>query len=667
MPQLRWGIIGAGRIAGAFARGVAASRSSTLVAVASRRQRSADAFAAEHHIPRAHAGYDDLLADPSVDAVYVATPHPMHARWAIRAAQAGKHVLCEKPLGLNHPQSMAMFEAAAAHDVFCMEAFMYRCHPQIARAAQLIRDGALGTVEVIEATFAFASTPNPGSRLWELALGGGGILDLGCYPVSAARLFAGAAAGLADGEGNALAADPIESAYAGRLGETGVDEVAAAQLTFADGVIAHILTGITVAADNVVRVRGTKGTLSIPSPWVPQGDAELRVARGDETEAIVVPNDADLYALEADAVAEGLAARQSPAMPWADTLGNMRVLDAWRAKLGLVYPDERPETDGQEVDLAGRAVTVGRREPMRYGELEGVGKPVSRLVLGVDNHADWPHASAMFDDFVTRGGTTFDTAYIYGGGACERVLGRWIERRGVRQDVVVLGKGAHTPHDNPGAIAPQLTESLKRLRTDYLDIYMLHRDNPAIPAGEFVEALNAELRSGRIHTFGGSNWSIARIEEANAYAAEHGLVGFRALSNNFSLARMVEPVWTGCIAASDPDSIAWLTKHQMPLLPWSSQARGFFVPGIAAPDKRDDPELVRAWYSDDNFARKARAEELAAKRGVEPINIALAYVLAQPFPTYTLIGPRRIAETRSSFAALGVELDPDEVRWLAEG
>src|SRR5204862_2193539 len=130
--------------------------------------------------------------------------------------------------------------------------------------------------------------------------------------------------------------------------------------------------------------------------------------------------------------------------------------------------------------------------------------------------------------------------------------------------------------------------------------------------------------------------------------AEHGMTGFSAISNNFSLARMVSPVWDGCIAASDAESRAWLTENQMAIMPWSSQARGFFT-GRAHPDNRSDEELVRCWYSEDNFRRLERVNELAQKRGVLPINIALAYVLCQPFPTFPLIGPRLLSETRTSF------------------
>jgi aryl-alcohol dehydrogenase-like predicted oxidoreductase len=300
---------------------------------------------------------------------------------------------------------------------------------------------------------------------------------------------------------------------------------------------------------------------------------------------------------------------------------------------------------------------------MKYGRLPGIDKPISRLVMGADNQSSIPQASVMFDDFFERGGTCFDTAYIYGGGVCERILGQWLKNRGVREQVVILDKGAHTPFCTPEHLTSQLYQSLERLQTDYVDLYMMHRDNPDVPVDEFIDVLNEHVRAGRIRAFGGSNWTIARIEAANAYAQSRGLQGFAAISNNFSLARMIEPVWAGCLTASDAESRAWFTKTQTPLFPWSSQARGFFT-GRAHPDDHSDPELVRSWYSDDNFQRLERVNELAKQRGVLPINIALAYVLCQPFPTFPLIGPRTLAETRTSLPALDVELSPEEVRWL---
>jgi len=136
-----------------------------------------------------------------------------------------------------------------------------------------------------------------------------------------------------------------------------------------------------------------------------------------------------------------------------------------------------------------------------------------------------------------------------------------------------------------------------------------------------------------------------------------------AVSNNFSLARMVAPVWDGCLSSSDQESRAWFERSRIPLLAWSSQGRGFFT-DRAAPGDRSDPELVRCWYADDNFVRQRRSRELAAERGVAPINIALAYVLSQPFPTFALIGPRTPTETAISFEALDFELSREEMRWL---
>lgn len=300
---------------------------------------------------------------------------------------------------------------------------------------------------------------------------------------------------------------------------------------------------------------------------------------------------------------------------------------------------------------------------MRYGRIAGLDKDISRLIIGVDHQRSLPHASVMFDDFIAKGGNTFDTAWIYGGGLQERLLGQWIKNRGLREEVVLISKGAHTPECTPEGLSRELFESLDRLQTDHLDIYIMHRDNLDVPVGEFVDVLNQQVKAGRMKIFGGSNWSLGRIEEANTYAEVNGLQGFSLVSNNFSLARMVDPVWDGCIMASDAGSRAWLTEHQMPLLPWSSQARGFFTERSGL-DKTSDEELVRCWYSEDNFQRKERAVELAKAKGVLPINIALAYVLCQPFPVFGLFGPRTLEETRTSLPGLDIQLTPNELAWL---
>jgi predicted dehydrogenase/aryl-alcohol dehydrogenase-like predicted oxidoreductase len=656
-----WGILGTGRIAGVFAHGLVQSKTGKLLAVGSRTQESADRFGDVWNVPRRYSRYEDLLADSEVQAIYISTPHPLHAEWAIKAAEAGKHILCEKPIALNHADAMAIVEAAQRNDVFLMEAFMYRCHPQIAKMVELIQTGTIGTVQVIQATFAFHTAFNPESRLLNPVLGGGGILDVGGYCVSMVRLIAGAASGKPF-------ADPLKVTAAGHIGAVSkVDEYTTALLTFEGDIVAQLLTGVQLNAENSVRIYGSEGSILLPTPWTPKADQSVNiiVKRDDEAEArqITIEGAGDLYSLEVDTITTHLQERQAPEMSWDDTLGNMRTLDQWRAAIGLAYGIEQPQDPGQQLPVHKRPLRVRPQHNMKYGQLAGVDKPVSRLVMGVDNQSTWSHASVMFDDFFEQGGNCFDSAYIYGMGRCEVVLGQWIKNRGIREQVVILDKGAHTPHCNPQALNSQFLESLERLQTDYVDVYMMHRDNPAIPVGEFVTVLNEHKNAGRMHAFGVSNWSIERIQEANAWAAEHGLSGFSAISNNFSLARMIDPVWAGCISASDAASRVWLTETQMPIMPWSSQARGFFT-GRAHPDDHSDAELVRCWYSADNFQRLERVNQMAQTRGVLPINIALAYVLNQPFPTFPLIGPRLLSETRTSLPALTVELSPEEVRWL---
>jgi aryl-alcohol dehydrogenase-like predicted oxidoreductase len=349
-------------------------------------------------------------------------------------------------------------------------------------------------------------------------------------------------------------------------------------------------------------------------------------------------------------------------MPVADTLGNMAALDAWRKSAGLVYASEKP---GFAFPTISGQPLRKRADATRMPTIKVPGVPVavSRLVMGCDNQSTMPHATAMFDDFFERGGNIFDTAYVYGGGQQERLLGHWIRMRGVRGQVAVMVKGAHTPECYPEALTRQLRESLERLQIECADIYLMHRDNLDVPVGEFVDVLNEHARAGRIRAFGGSNWTLERLREARAYAEKKGLQPFRCVSNNFSLARMVDPVWAGCVSAADPRMKQWLAETETTLLAWSSQARGFFT-DRAHPDKREDAELVRCWYSDDNFKRRDRAIELARHKGVAPINIALAYVLNQPFAAAALIGPRTIAETVSTLGAVGLELSEAELKWL---
>jgi predicted dehydrogenase len=342
--KLSWGIIGAGRIAGVFAEGVAGSDFGALVAVGDIDAGRAQDFAGRFDIRAHYADPHDLLGEEHVEAVYVSTPHPFHAEWAIKAAEAGKHILVEKPIGLNRAEAMAVVEAARANDVFLAEGYMYRCHPQTAELVDLVRGGAIGEVRVIQADFAFDFPFDASSRLLSQALGGGGILDVGGYPVSLARLIAGVAAGKDFDE-------PVEVKAVGHIGPVSrVDEYTTACLKFESGVIAQVGTGAQVNMENVARIYGSKGWILVPSPWIPTqsgGTSTVLVHRhgSSEPEEIRVEAEGSPWSIEARTVAAHIADRQlpPPAMSWDDSLGNMHVLDMWRESIGLVYDSEKVE------------------------------------------------------------------------------------------------------------------------------------------------------------------------------------------------------------------------------------------------------------------------------------------------------------------------------------
>jgi aryl-alcohol dehydrogenase-like predicted oxidoreductase len=306
---------------------------------------------------------------------------------------------------------------------------------------------------------------------------------------------------------------------------------------------------------------------------------------------------------------------------------------------------------------------------MEYVTLPPITKPVSRVALGSTAFSpdDLDRTFAVLDAFRELGGTLIDTAHNYGMGKCERALGAWINARGAREDVVILDKGCHPYGDSGPRVSPEiihsdLGDSLERLQTSYVDLYLLHRDDETKPVGPIVEALNEEVRHGRIRAFGGSNWRPARLEEANVYAAEHGLQGFSASSPNLALARPMEPMWAGCVAALDDDR-EWYKQRRLPLISWSSQAGGFFT-GRFTPEDRGNADMVRVYYNDENFERLRRARELGERKGVDALQIALAWVLGQPFPTIPIIGPRSVEELHSSIKALDVDLTPGELAYL---
>ena len=193
--KIGWGILGTGNIAKKLATAIRASKTGTLVAVGSRTQAAADAFGKEFKVPNRYDSYDAVLADPRVQAVYISLPNHLHAVWTIRCAEAGKAILCEKPLGMNFAESMVMVEACRAAGVFLMEAFMYRCHPQTAKLVELLRAKTIGDVRLIQSAFSYNMGPAYTNIRMQNEAGGGGILDVGCYTASMSRLIAGAAMG----------------------------------------------------------------------------------------------------------------------------------------------------------------------------------------------------------------------------------------------------------------------------------------------------------------------------------------------------------------------------------------------------------------------------------------------------------------------------------------
>jgi len=305
---------------------------------------------------------------------------------------------------------------------------------------------------------------------------------------------------------------------------------------------------------------------------------------------------------------------------------------------------------------------------MKSIQVNGVDKEISSLVMGsggfTPDHMD--RVTDVLNHYLEIGGNTIDTAFIYYGGKSEEAIGIWMEENKRREDVIILTKGAHHNADGPRvskeAIDEELKISLDRLRTDYVELYALHRDNPEVPVGEILEILNAHVEAGRIGAFGGSNWSIERLQEANDYAEKHGLVGFSFSSPNLSLAKPNEPYWAGCVSVDDP-MLVWHEGNYMPLISWSSQASGFFT-GRFTPEDRSHNDIVRVYYSDENWERYHRAEQMAKEKGVETIQISLAYVLNQSFPTAAIIGPQNKQEILSCRQALDISLTEEEIKWL---
>ncbi|MHB1356704.1 MAG: aldo/keto reductase [Anaerolineae bacterium] len=305
------------------------------------------------------------------------------------------------------------------------------------------------------------------------------------------------------------------------------------------------------------------------------------------------------------------------------------------------------------------------------------GKPVSYLSFGMlpCRLAEADKWFAMMNEFLAAGGTLFDTSRIYGGGESEAVLGAWLRERPVRERVVITTKCCHggalgiLPEQGfEATVTEEVAKSLATIGTEYIDLLLLHRDNPIVPVGRIIDRLNQELVHGSIRAFGASNWSYERVDEANAYAVQHGLRGFSVVSNHLSLALAREPFYPRLVTV-DAAGELWHERTRIPLLSWSAQARGFFTgryqPGLVAEGDSFGQRMLQVYATPVNLDRLHRAEELGQQRGgYTATQVALAWLLYKPYPVVPVIGPRTPEELVSCLDAAQLKLTPAECDWL---
>jgi D-xylose 1-dehydrogenase (NADP+, D-xylono-1,5-lactone-forming) len=312
MARLRWGLLGTARINRALIPALRASERSELLAVASRERDKGAAYAREWGIPRT-IGYEEMLADPAIDVVYIPLPNSLHAEWTIRAVRAGKHVLCEKPLATTVEDVDAVAAAARAAGVVVAEAFMYRHHPQTRKLKELVQAGAIGPVKLVRGAFTFDLTRAADVRL-EPALGGGSLWDVGCYPVSFARYLVGG--------------EPTEAFGWQVVGPSGIDEGFYGQLRFGPDVFAQFDSGFRAAFRTRLEVVGRAGSIVVPRPFKPTPQETILVTRGDEVEEVAVTGPSELYLGEVEDMADAVQHGRPPAVSLAESRGNVAALVA---------------------------------------------------------------------------------------------------------------------------------------------------------------------------------------------------------------------------------------------------------------------------------------------------------------------------------------------------
>jgi predicted dehydrogenase len=325
--KLRWGILATGSIANQFAEGLAVCNSGELVAVGSRTIERATDFCAKHG-GTPYGSYAEVYNHPDVDAVYIATPHHTHMDDTIAVAKAGKAILCEKPFTLNAIEAERALKAVKEAGVFFMEAFMYRCTKQTARVREWIESGIIGEVKLVNAEFAFQASDDWNNFRNDPALGGGGLMDVGTYCVSIARL--------------AFGEEPIDGTYISQKSAKGVDWIGSGQLRFSSDRTAVFTTGVGIVCNNGASIYGDKGRIVIEDPWKQhQGSKLHRYEKYTLVESVELGiTNAELYAAEADAVAEFIDAKECPYVTVEDTMQQMRTLDMLRKSAGIVFGAE---------------------------------------------------------------------------------------------------------------------------------------------------------------------------------------------------------------------------------------------------------------------------------------------------------------------------------------
>jgi len=326
MTPLRWGILGTGRIAGIFAEGLRSVDDAELVAVGSRTDAAAQAFGQRFGAARRHASYAALANDSGVDVIYVATPHTLHKDTTLLCLAAGKPVLCEKPFAINAAEATQMIAAARARGLFLMEAMWTRFLPHIVRLRELLAAGTIGELRMLKADFCFRTDFNPQGRLFDPALGGGALLDVGIYPVSLASLLLGA---------------PERIVSMAELGATGVDEQAALIFGYPAGQLAVLTAATRTATPHEALICGTAGQIRIQHEWWGPSRMTLTLP-GQPDQLIDPPTIGNGYNYEAIEVGRCLRAGrlESDMIPLDETLAIMRTLDQVRAQWGLRYPSE---------------------------------------------------------------------------------------------------------------------------------------------------------------------------------------------------------------------------------------------------------------------------------------------------------------------------------------